>query len=186
MGEYAVRKSDGEQVKIGTCELMYYLRYEDRAKVSQLDGSLDPSKELNLFWRLPFPDEDHQQAGDYEQYNRGLRLYRLEQNGKSIRHFRDETTAEDPGIMQLKHESGLLVNVPCYHGEKLPESGEVKFFWNGKSWFYELAFVKNTPDGVLPVVKCRHCNNMWRYSWDEVLQYIEDHEMVKRLEVYNK
>ncbi len=30
MGEYAKRASDGVEVKIGTCEAMYYLRFEDR------------------------------------------------------------------------------------------------------------------------------------------------------------
>ena len=39
MGEYAIRKSDGESIKIGTCEDMYYLRYEDRFKVTPEEGS---------------------------------------------------------------------------------------------------------------------------------------------------
>ena len=34
MGEYAIRKSDNDCIKIGTCEDMYYLRYEDQDKVT--------------------------------------------------------------------------------------------------------------------------------------------------------
>jgi ferredoxin hydrogenase len=34
MGEYAKRKSDGLEVKIGTCASMYYLRYEQRNEVN--------------------------------------------------------------------------------------------------------------------------------------------------------
>lgn len=63
MGEYATRKSDEAEVKIGTCEDMYYLRYEDRDKVRQLPNSLNAANELNLRWRLPFPDEDSTRIG---------------------------------------------------------------------------------------------------------------------------
>jgi hypothetical protein len=183
MGEYAVRKSDGERVKIGTCEEMFYLRYEDRNKVSQLDGSLNTSTELNLFWRLPFPDEDNVQIGQYENHVKGLRLYKQTPGG--CEDFRDETTPENPGSIQVKHESGLLFCVPCYHGEKLPDINGIRFHWNGRSWFYELASIKNTPDGIFPIVRCRHCGQMWRYSWDEVLPYVHG-EMKTRLEVYNQ
>ena len=69
MGEYAIRKSDNQEIKIGTCEYMYYIRYEDRNKVSPLPNNTDCSKELNLIWRLPFPSEDHIQIGNYEPFN---------------------------------------------------------------------------------------------------------------------
>lgn len=185
MGEYAVRKSDGQEVKIGTCESMYYIRYEDRNKVSKLENSIDASSEIGLFWRLPYPDEDTIGIGGYEQYNRGQRLWKME-DGCGI-DFSDPSTVDSPGMIQLKHPSGLLVNVPCYHGEKLPEvSNGVKVFWNGRSWFYELAFVKNVDtQTVKPVVRCRHCDQMWRYEWDEILPYLHG-EMKERLEVYNK
>jgi hypothetical protein len=59
MGEYAQRKDNGQEVKIGTCEEMYYLRFEDRAKVRGIPNSVDPSREpYNLRFRLPYPDED--------------------------------------------------------------------------------------------------------------------------------
>ncbi len=34
MGEYAKRLSDGTEIKIGTCEEMLYLRFEDRQGLS--------------------------------------------------------------------------------------------------------------------------------------------------------
>lgn len=186
MGEYAVRKSDGQQVKIGTCESMYYLRYEDRNRVSKLENSLDASTETGLFWRLPYPDEDEIQIGQYEKYNRGERLYKKDEDTRYYVDFSDPTTAEQPGTMQLTHPSGLLVNVPCYHGEKLPEGGEIKAFWNGRSWFYELAFIKNVEENkIMPVVHCRHCGKMWRYEWAEILPYLHG-EMRNRLSVYSE
>ena len=69
MGEYAIRKSDGESIKIGTCEDMYYLRYEDRCKVTPEEGS-----GFGYRWRLPFPDEDCIRPGEYGSGFRGIEL----------------------------------------------------------------------------------------------------------------
>ncbi len=43
MGEFARRLSDGAEVKIGTCEEMLYLRFDDRHKVCALPNSVDVS-----------------------------------------------------------------------------------------------------------------------------------------------
>ncbi len=165
---------------------MYYLRFEDRNKVTPAPGSFDPSMTLNLFWRLPFPDEDNVGIGNYQEFDRGLRLFKTNVDGTGYNEpFSDPSTIESPGSMQLTHPSGMLLGVKCYHGEKLPEStDDFKAHWNGKSWFYELVSIKNTAEGIFPVVKCRHCRSMWRYSWDEILPYISDERMRERLEVY--
>ncbi len=164
MGEYAIRKSDGERIKIGTCEDMYYLRFSDRHLVQAQPGNVDPVKDVeHLRFRLPFPDEDHVLPGNYDDYNRAARLIDFEG---------DES--DKPGIFQVHHESGLLLNLPCYHGTKLPEVGPgVKAFWNGKSWFYELYQLRGMADGsVLPVVHCRFCREAWRYQWATVWNHI--------------
>lgn len=69
MGEYAIRKSDGRSIKIGTCESMYYLRYEDRRKVTPEEGS-----GFGYYWPLPFPDEDSIEPGEYTSCFRGIEL----------------------------------------------------------------------------------------------------------------
>ena len=189
MGEYAVDKRTGESVKIGTCESMYYLRYEDRAEVEYNFG------DYSYFWRLPFPDEDAVQIGHYDPYERGIPLYIATTTGAGTEadpysvtrydYFADPETLETPGNIQLRHESGLLLNVPCYHGAKLPEIVGGKAFWNGKNpASYELAYVKNTREGVFPVVRCRWCGRMWRYTWAEVLPYIPNEVLRERLSIY--
>lgn len=215
MGEYA--KYGNQSIKIGTCERMYYLRYENRRKVQFEPGNVDVNRDPSgLFFRLPFPDEDHIQPGGYDDYNRALRLYRpdpcewcngsgksqFESDGLCRRchgagtfghsDFVDAETMEDPGTIQLHHQaSGLLLNVPCYHGMKLPEvSAPMRAFWNGKGWSTELCAIKahKEADGsirVLPVVHCRHCGQMWRYEWEEVWDFIEP-AMQKRLAVYRE
>lgn len=189
MGEYAIRKSDGEEVKIGTCEDMLYLRFEDRDQVTGIRGSVDPNDDEQageVRFRLPFPDEDEVLVGEYEDPFRGLRLYRQTGNHED---FTDESTTEKPGNIQLRHEkSGLLLNAPCYHGHKLPEaSKDLKPFWNGKSWSLELYQLRPVlVDGqlqVFPVVRCRHCELAWRYEWCDVWEFIP-YEMQIRLRRY--
>lgn len=196
MGEYAKRKSDGEEVKIGTCESMYYIRWEDRNKVSKLPNSLDPATTTGLYWRLPFPDEDGVLIGAYQDYNRGYRLFKVVEEPdnpqlcyrKICADFAPADMADaKPGFIQLRHEqSGLLMNIPCYHGAKLPDpppGGQV--FWNGKGHALELSSVKNMPDGtLLPVVRCRFCGKMWSFDWAEIMPYVFDDDMRKRLEEY--
>ncbi len=202
MGEYAKRKSDGADIKIGTCEDMYYLRYEDRHKVWPQANSLDPVTEAcELRFRLPFPDEDSVLPGEYEQYARGERLWKswcyrcnaLASDACKSDHnhqtgcpsFEDESAADDPGVIQLRHDSGLLVNVPCYHGVKLPEVAKpVQIFWNGKSWHLELQQLRPTPAGVKPIVGCRFCGHKWRYDWSDVWDYIQDAKLRAALREY--
>lgn len=178
MGEYA--EYNGEMVKIGTCESMYYLRHEDREKVNPVEGSLDPRTCHNLFWRLPFPDEDNVTPGDYERFDRGVPL------GVAF-----EGPAEPEGIIQLTHACGLMINYPCHHGhtQERPGGAGVGVFWNGRAqWFYELAHIKNMPDGTFRAVyRCRFCGKMWSIGpedWPEFRQHIVDEELAKRLDKY--
>ena len=180
---------NGERVKIGTCECMYYLRWQDRWKVDPLPNNLDPRTMAGLFFRLPFPDEDCLQPGEYNDHMRGDRLGRREPEGE--RSFWNDWTPEDtadmdPGLLQVSHKSGLLLNVPCHHGIKLPETGEVKAFWNGKCHHFELYMVKHVGNGVLrPVYHCRWCGSMWSTDWESILPFCGlDAEMERRLHAY--
>jgi len=191
MGEYA--RIGSNRIKIGTCETMYYLRFEDRAKVEPEANSINPGTCANLFWRLPFADEDGNGPGNYKDHNRGLRLYRILKDTENpfpperVEDFEDRETISDPGIIQLSHQaSGLLLNVPCYHGLGLPPVQKpMQAFWNGKGHSFELAHVKNHEGrGLMPIVRCRHCSHMWRYEWSAVLPYVQDPEMLARLTGY--
>jgi len=63
MGEFA--QHDGERVKIGTCESLYYLRWQDRHAVEPLPGNVHPGKDTGLSYRLPVPSEDMEPPGGY-------------------------------------------------------------------------------------------------------------------------
>ena len=90
--------------------------------------------------------------------------------------------ADHPGHLQLRHEeTGLLVNTKCFHGLKLPEAGGdiSRIHWNGKTthWF-DLVCLRETPEGMHPVVKCRHCGHMYRESWAAVLPFVKEFDEI--------
>lgn len=187
MGEYANRKHDNARIKIGTCEDLYYLRWEDRYCVTPQRGDIDPANETGLRFRLPFPDEDDVLPGNYEDYNRGLRLYRTvkDEMGREWTKDYQVSVAADPGSIQFSHPSGLLFSIPCHHGAKLPDIPGISFHWNGKSHSIELCQVKTMPDGsVAPIIRCRHCGSKWRSTWEEIIPYIHDDELLRRLLVH--
>lgn len=208
MGEYAIRKSDGQNIKIGTCESMYYIRFEDRDKVRSEPNSIslsNPAHVDGLRFRLPFPDEDNLEPGQYDDYNRGIRLYKVlpcdwcKGTGKiqssdiectrchgartyGHEDYAPEDTLDHPGRMYFHHDkSGLQFSIPCYHGMKLPELGEgIKPCWNGKGYAFELSSLKamrieqTASFRVVPVIRCRFCDEEWRSEWSDVADYLPE------------
>jgi hypothetical protein len=173
MSEYAIH--DDCLVKLGIGSNFYYVRYEDRLKLKPLLNNIGYSKKLNLYWRLPFPSEDSVKIGEYQDPNR---IYPL--HGFAV-----EGADRHAGMIQLHHDSGLHINVVCYHGIKLPAgSKEVVPFWNRKISYFVLCAVKNTKEGIKAVVRCVFCGKSWTTEIENVLPYIFDRELKRRLEAY--
>lgn len=110
MGEYA--KYQGEHVKIGTCEDLYYLRFDQAHLVTAEANSLDPmDREIwpVLRFRFPFPDEDHiGPGGNFEDHDRGLRIPGWSfPDGFDFEHYSVQLTAIGPG------RPGYVMSVPC-------------------------------------------------------------------------
>lgn len=184
MGEYATRKSDGKQIKIGTCNAMYYLR-PDQIEEVICDYNL---KQGGISFRLPFPDEKDVMPGDFREFKRSVRLHR---EGRDFR-IQNDGKPLSPGRIQLWHESGLIMSVDCFHGEKLPEDAPgVSFGWNGKTHSAVLTRVKSvlvaSEEGerlrFFPLVGCRHCGCEWVCEWDEVWDFIPD-ELQEELQAF--
>jgi hypothetical protein len=166
---------DERLVKLCTGSYCYYIRYEDRLKVNPLLNNIDCSKELNLYWRLPYPDEDSLKIGEYQDPNW---IYPLHD-------FAVESADRHAGMIQLNHDSGLHINLVCYHGIKLPAgSREMQAFWNRKASFFALCAVKNTQAGLKAVVKCVYCGKGWTTELENVLPFIFDKELKRRFEAY--
>lgn len=180
MGEYAKRKKDGVEVKIGTCNELFYLRHD---QLSDVEYSYNG---LNCFFRIPNPDEDGIEAGDFE----NCRVF--EKDGCIPLHLRlDESMfsceewknlADDAGTFQIGTRRGLLVSVTCHHGFKLPESNETaKFFWNGKNDHLLLSFLKPTENELRVGIECAECGKIWSYSFDGIQPCIRSLWMQLRL-----
>lgn len=108
MGEYA--QFGGQQVKIGTCENMYYLRADQAYMVKPLPGNVDPKRDRNeIRFRFPFPDEDHVEPGRFDPFDRGVPIHGVKVP-EGVEHYN----------VQFSSNSGYLTSLPC------PESPEGK------------------------------------------------------------
>ena len=77
MGEYI--GINGEQMKLGTCEDLYYVTYDQArqllTRAVQVPGNLPPREYLDpkhqWRYRFPFPEEDGRAAGLFDDFNKG-------------------------------------------------------------------------------------------------------------------
>jgi hypothetical protein len=150
MGELATY--NGETIKIGTCESMYYLRADQAHLVEALAGNIDPvSLSGRIRFRFPFPDEDGISPGAFKDYNRGIHLPGLTAPD-GVEHYK----------VQFKGDNGYLCSLPC------PESGHdlegVKIARNGYGGAVELVAHRVIDGDLIPVLSCKGCGAMWRES----------------------
>lgn len=174
MGEYAVRKSDGENVKIGTCEDMYYLRYDQRKLVKATRGNVDPVADVReLRFRFPWPDEDGTKPGSFDgDFQRSIPVPGFVPYGEA-----------DHGTIQFSARPGYLVSLPC------PESVEGRAFphqihRNGMT-SAPLLYAQKFRDGIglVPILRCCGCGSMWR---EEDPKRIEEIAVLLRQEADHK
>lgn len=151
MGEYA--RFGNEEVKIGTCEDMFYLRHDQRHRVEALPGNVNPNGKdrLSLRFRFPWPDEDLMPPGSFhgKEYDRGLPVY-------------CELTF-DHETVQFSSEAGYLVSLPCPEGPGGLTFGGATIHRNGFAGKVLLVQQKELADGrLVAVVRCGGCRALRR------------------------
>ena len=148
MGEFAMY--EGSQIKIGTCENMYYLRADQAALVAPVENSLDPVEEAaSIRFRFPFPDEDDVAPGDFSPFERGATLSM-------------QVPDEAPhGSVQFRADPGYLVSLPCPESQEARASS-LKIHRNGFPG--AIAIVQQRClDGVrMLVCRCNGCREVFR------------------------
>lgn len=149
MGEYASFK--GESVKIGTCEDMYYLRYDQRHLVQHEPGNVDPVTQAHLLrFRFPWPNEDGAAPGCYEPSYKAVWVPGL-----------TAPAHVEHGTVQFTAPAGYLTSLPCPEGPGGVEG--VYIYRNGFGGAVQLVAQKLVPDvGLVPVLRCGGCGAMWR------------------------
>lgn len=176
MGEYARRKIDGKDIKIGTCKSMFYCRYEQMKEVKY------PYNTDNFYWRKPTPDEDGTLPGDYD-----YSLLREDGNipwklriDTSKFSEEDKAGLRQSGTIQLKEpKMGLLVNIQCPHGLPMeqfkPNLNEIVYSmgYNGHQETLYLKGLKNEPTELKVLVECSCCGQMWSFSFGDIESLIK-------------
>lgn len=164
MGEYAVRISDGERVKIGTCESMYYLRADQRHEVHGGDLShVGP----DAYWRavrfrFPFPDEDRELPGAFDggDFQRSVRC--AQPMHPDVEHGTIQ-------LVQSYPHAGGNVCMPCPLSSDWPEG--VTFHKNGWAGDVKLCQQRLLADGrLVAVFECGGCGAKWREEDRDAVQ----------------
>jgi hypothetical protein len=158
MGEYANVRGSGERVKIGTCENMYYLRWDQRSAVYGGDaGQLrDPEALAVIRFRFPWPDEDGSAPGDFEDYGRGLRLNGLTVPAEGVEH----------STVQFKADNGYLVSLPCPEGQldNMAKLAEQPYTIHKNGYGGPSSLVQQALRGgrLVGIARCNGCHALFR------------------------
>jgi hypothetical protein len=130
MGEYAIH--NGEQVKIGTCEEMYYLRADQAHLVRHLSGNVDPVRDrLALRFRFPFPDEDGVSPGGagFDPFERGIAIRGVRPPAEGVEHH----------TVQFSARPGYLLSLPCPEAHGTDDDGMGCTVSHRPSWVSDVA-----------------------------------------------
>lgn len=144
-------KYRGQEVKIGTCEEMYYLRADQARKVQRVSGSVDPvGDRAALRFRFPWPNEDNVEPGGFGDYERAVTVYGVEMP-KDVDH----------GSVQFKAEPGYLVSLPCPESPKIAEL-PITVHRNGFSGSVRIVQQRYVEGRLVLVAMCGGCRAKWR------------------------
>lgn len=165
MGEYA--KYKGEEIKIGTCEDMYYLRADQARKVLPLRGNVDPVKDADgIRFRFPFPDEDSIEPGAFNDFNRTIGVWGVEVP-EEIDHSSLQFTRNYPS------SGGILLSAPCPESKEGKASG-LRYHYNGYNGKVQIAQQRLVDGQLVLICQCGSCGAAYRCPTIEDAQPIID------------
>lgn len=169
MGEYALR-ADGQEIKVGTCESMYYLRFDQLDQITGISGSLDPSSPSTwdyVRFRFPFPHEDGIQPGEFADYDYSVALWGIEP--PEIEH----------SMIQFVAREGFNVMLPCpvsLEGQLFSVESS-KIHKNGYAGDVRIVQQRVWEGRLVLVAACGGCGSRYRYPTIEdvapVLDWID-------------
>ena len=175
MGEYL--KVNGKEIKLGTCESMYYVRLQQLQEIEalgiaeQVAGNenvsdyLDPANGYR--YRFPFPEEDHTPAGDYENYDKGFAVVVDQKTAPQLYSFLHGEEWEHSTICHSCNVGGAYnVNIilPCPLSHDFPK--DVKMSSGGPSNVIEIVQLKQVDGEVWTVIRCGYCKAAIRIDKD--------------------
>lgn len=158
MGEYAIH--NGQSVKIGTCEQMYYLRADQVHLIQPEPGSVNPRSVKHaegIRFRFPFPQEDHVRPGGFDSYDYGFGIYGIEppSDPDSVEHHNLQFTRNYPS------QGGILLSVPCPRSKAGKASG-LKFSYNGYIGPVHVHSQRLVEGKLVLILRCGDCGALYR------------------------
>lgn len=194
MGEYVRYK--GEDVKIGTCETMYYTSYQKFVKalpfMKKIDGNIEPVlylKENGIFWRFPFPQDDNKNFGETDSdYDHSLQIMISKELYESF-----ELQGHANKTISLQPNCGghnINIQIPCPYSEDfktVKSYHKTGGYFEGSKGLYallSLRYQKHIDGKLYPVVECPYCGSMWTVDTrEEVAKLIKG---IRKFKFYGK
>ena len=181
MGEYARRKHDEVEVKVGTCESMYYLRYTQRNDVV----FRSPCPIDALWFRLPRPEENGTLAGDFAFHGyMGAKplpiIFKTDEEGNTSAEVEAHAAEikqyclESQGISQVKNDKiGVVCNIPCYHGytAELPKGMFYNGFRGNTLGVFAVGIREGEPSALIGCIVCQQL--IYRVSLEELKEFYQ-------------
>ncbi|HXU02805.1 MAG TPA: hypothetical protein VN903_17690 [Polyangia bacterium] len=179
MGEYANYR--GQSIKIGTCEDMYYLRFDQRFAVHRETGNVDPVADRGVLrFRFPWPSEDGIAPGAFDPAYKLVTIPGLTAPA-GVEHGSVQFRAEAAGyLVSLPCPEGLPDNAPGLTAGTIPGTA-FRIGRNGFRGAVQLVAQRylEASDRLVPVFRCGGCDRMWREEEDA---RIEETAMLCRAE----
>jgi hypothetical protein len=170
MGEYI--RYRGEDVKLGTCEDLYYVTYEQARQLltnaAPVPGNLPPAEYVNprhgWRYRFPFPEEDDRAPGTHADHDKGRVVCCPPGALFALPPDNHDTLCVSIGLGGVRGSGGCNVNtrVAC------PASGMLKPHSPIGSWPVEIVQQPLMADGSLwTVLRCGWCGEKYRIDRTE-------------------
>ena len=183
MAEITKNRKTGERVKIGTCEMMYYIRHDQK-------NDVEYDFDFNCFFRLHNESEKGIEAGYFQDTGEGMLIYNAE------KFFTKEQIEKlKAGVDQITNGHGMLINFPCYHNLKLPEIEGLNIHFNGRSPVFELKYLlwKHETDKLYFTIECKCCGTIFICDTEEAKEFSVEYKkesdlqkMIEYVEEHNK
>ena len=166
---------DGRTIKIGTCESLYYVRYDQLTKwvetgrATRAPGNLDPAEYLlpkyGFRFRFPFQDEDGEDLTITEHYNRGYTISAPADFMQGIEHL---DICHSVGPIGEKW-GGYVSNIwhPC------PLSLTKTDTRRPDHAVIQIVQQKPVGDQLWTVARCAYCGSAFRINADEASALVE-------------
>lgn len=171
MGEYA--KFRGQDVKMGTCNAMYYITYDSYKKYTK-SGELVPESNhdysTNCLFRFPFPDEENDGVVAHNDFNRGVTFMVSKSTGIEMGHstmfFRTDWNNN-----RKSDAPAIGFSTPCI---QTPEFSLEKHDFNktNDNLIFEVVLQRFIDGELQTVVRCPYCGEMCRLSKEEAKAFI--------------